>query len=121
VSRPVDIHDVARHLADFGERAELVTVGSDLRPHVVSVLVELTGDQLVTRVGASTAGNIAERPGVTLTWLPPGDGEYMLILDGAGTVVSQGEGPRDISIRIERGILHRLAGRPDTGPSCVTL
>ncbi len=61
---------------------------------------------------------------MSLVWQPPNGGEYQLILDGIADhvdVVEDGGGVATISIVVTRGILHRLAGLPDDGPSCVAL
>lgn len=123
MSRPVEFVDVQRRVTEFGSRASLVSVSADDRPHVVTAMIEPVGDRLVTRVGARTGANLADKPDLTLTWNPSGDGDYLLILDG--TVESIGaadpDGVSKISIRIERGILHRLAGLPTTGANCISL
>ena len=36
MSRPVELADVQRHVTEFGERASLITVNADNKPHVVS-------------------------------------------------------------------------------------
>ena len=118
----VSFDDVKRRIVEFGDRATLITVSADCRPHVVTVIIEVDGDRLVTRVGARTCANLADRPHLTLTWPPSGGDEYQLILDGRADRV----GPEDhkvseIAIEIERGILHRLAGLPTSGPSCLAL
>ncbi len=115
--------EVQRRVAEFGPRAAVVSVTADNRPHVVTAMIETVGDRLVTRVGAGTGANLAQRPGLTLTWNPPDDGDYMLILDGVVESMSDpdSDGATDISIRIERGILHRLAGLSTSGPNCVSL
>ena len=123
VSRTVEFVDVHKRITEFGDRASLITVDADGRPHVVTVVVEIDDERLRTRVGAHTRANVAERPHLTLTWAPPAGGEYLLILDGS--VVAQGEADEDgvgeIVIAVDRGILHRLAELPDPAPTCLAL
>ena len=116
--------DVRRRVAEFGDRATLITVNASNSPHVVSTIVEVVDGQLLTNVGQRTAANLAERSALSLVWQPPNGGEYQLIVDGIADhvdVVEDGRGVATISIVVTRGILHRLAGLPDDGPSCVAL
>ena len=123
MGRPASFAAVRPHIERFGRRATVVTVGDTAAPHVVSALVELTGDGVALRLGPRTRANLAARPRVTLTWLPPDGGDYQLILDG----MADGFGPVDdagvgeVSVRIDQGILHLLAGVSDGQPSCVSL
>ena len=122
VSRPVEIDEVARHLAEFGDRALLVSVGDDQRPHVVTVVIEAVDVRLATRVGGRTSANVSARPGVTLTWPAPPGGEYVLLVDGTAELAGDpADGGGAVTIRAEHAILHRLAGLAEPGPSCVTL
>ena len=116
--------DVHRRVAEFGDRATLITVNASNSPHVVSTIVQVVDGQLITNVGQRTAANLAERSALSLVWQPPNGGEYQLILDGIADhvdVVEDGGGVATISIVVTRGILHRLVGLPDDGPSCVAL
>lgn len=100
----------------------LISVTESAAPHVVTVVIEVAGDRLVARVGPGTSSNLRVRPQLTLTWYPPAGGERLLILDGvAESVVAESDGSATITIRIERGILHRLASHPSSGPTCVPL
>ena len=123
MSRTVEFADVHRRITEFGERATLITVTPDNKPHVVTAVIHVIGDRLITRVGARTAANLAQRPDLTLTWPPLSGGEYMLILDGATELHgdADSEGVTEITIHVERGILHRLAELPTSGPSCIAL
>ncbi|TML20188.1 MAG: pyridoxamine 5'-phosphate oxidase family protein [Actinobacteria bacterium] len=123
MTRTVDFDDVRRRIVEFGDRATMITVTDDNRPHVVTAIIEIEGDRLLTTVGSRTHANLAERPSLTLTWMPsPGD-DYQLILDGHAESVGQTDGKdvSEITIAIDRGILHRLAGLPTPGPSCIAL
>ena len=123
VSRPVDLDDVQRRVTEFGERANLITVTADHKPHVVSAVMAFVGDRLRAGVGTRTRTNVVAQPHVTLTWQPTSGGEYMLILDGFVEAISDpgADGVAEITIRVESGILHRLAAMPTSGPSCVAL
>ncbi len=123
MSRPVEFAEVQRRITEFGDRAALISVTTDHTPHVVTAMIGCVGDRLVTQVGSSTAANLAARPRLSLTWPAPAGGEYMLILDGTAQSLGapDDDGVTEISIHIERGILHRLAGLSTTGPNCVSL
>ena len=124
MGRAVDFADVHRHVAEFGDRATLITVTPAGTPHVVSTIVEVIDGRLRTRVGQRTADNLSEHPGLTLVWQPADDGEYQLILDGVvdpGGADAGVDGVTVISIEVTNGILHRLAELPGDGPSCVAL
>ena len=87
-------------------------------------LDQVADGRLMTRVGQRTATNLAERSALSLVWQPVDGGEYQLIVDGVAEHVDAAEGPEGvaaISIVVTRGILHRLAGLPNDGPSCVAL
>lgn len=116
MSVAVDLGALADRLAEFGERAYLLTVTDDDLPHVVSVLVELRGDRLATSVGRRTGANLAQRPTATLLWPPAPDGAYSLIVDGTAEGPS-GEGP--VSLVPTAAVLHRVAGAGGEGPTCV--
>jgi hypothetical protein len=126
VSVPVDLQALRDRLGEFGDRAFLVTVGDDGRPHVVSVHVGTEGDLLVVAAGRRTSANVVARPGVTLLWPgphgaagedDPGATEYGLIVDGTGELV--GSEPPAVAIRPAAAVLHRLADTAGDGPSCV--
>jgi hypothetical protein len=124
MGRVVDFADVRRHVAEFGDRATLITVTDSSTPHVVSTVVEVTDGRLRTRVGQRTAANLVEHPALSLVWQPANGGEYQLILDGVvdpDRAVAGVDGVTAISIEVTHGILHRLAELPGDGPSCVAL
>ncbi|HEX6417107.1 MAG TPA: hypothetical protein VFZ77_01375 [Acidimicrobiales bacterium] len=117
MSVALDLTALADRLAEFGERAYLITVGDEGLPHAVSVRVGLRDDRLEATVGRRTAANLAQRPAATLLW-PPADagGTYSLIVD-ATAVDPAGEGP--VSLRPTAGVLHRVAGAAGEGPTCI--
>ena len=124
MGRAVEFADVRRRVAEFGDRATLITVTMSNTPHVVSTVVGVSDGRLLTRVGQRTAANLAERSALSLVWQPVDGGEYQLIVDGIAEqadAVEGVEGVTAISIVVTGGILHRLAGLPDDGPSCVAL
>jgi hypothetical protein len=117
MSDAVDLEALGEQLADFGDRAYLLTVTDDHLPHVVSVQVSLQGDRLATSVGRRTGANLAARPTATFLWPPPtSDGDYSLIVDGTA-VDATGEGP--LSVQPTAAVLHRVAGAAGAGPTCV--
>jgi hypothetical protein len=123
MARDVVFADVRRRVGEFGELATLVTVTDAGTPHAVTVLVEATDDRLAARVGPRTLLNLLARPTLSLLWLPTDGGKYQLILDGVAENVPREEtvAPTRISIEVTKGILHRLAGCEDTGPTCIPL
>jgi hypothetical protein len=124
MGRAVDFADVRRHVAEFGDRATLITVTNSSTPHVVSTVVEVIDDRLRTRVGQRTADNLATHPALTLVWQPVNGGEYQLILDGIvepGGTAAGVDGVTAISIEVTHGILHRLAELAGDEPSCIAL
>jgi hypothetical protein len=117
VSVAVDIGALGGRLAEYGDRAYLLTVTDEGLPHVVSVLVALEGERLVTSVGRRTGANLAARPHATFLWPPPGDdGDYSLIVDGTA-VDPAGEGP--LAVTPTAAVLHRVADATTDGPTCV--
>ena len=124
MAREVEFADVRRRLAEFGDRATLITVTGSNTPHAVSTVVEVVDDRLRTRVGQRTTDNLAEHSALCLVWQPPDGGEYQLIVDGIAEqadAVTGDDGVTAISIVVTSGILHRLAELPGDGPSCVAL
>jgi len=120
MSRPVELADVATRITEYGPLAALVTTGDAGTPHVVSVAVTVLDHHLAVRVGARSAANIAARPNVTLLWMRDGL-DYHLILDGVASSDGDDRDLHEVSITVQRGILHRVAGRSDAGPTCVPL
>ena len=118
----VEFADVVSTIEEFGSLAILVTVSEDDTAHVGTVLVTIADDHLDVEVGARTRDNLLSRPAVCLVWLDPAR-DYQLILDGSAQVngAPSADGVSAVTVRVERGILHRIAGRSDAGPSCVAL
>ncbi len=115
MSVAVDIAALGERIAEYGDRAYLVTVGEGGSPHVVSVEVELDGAQFALRVGNRTAANLSDRAAATLLWPPAAGGAYSLLVDvvAAAPVVA---GP--CTLRPEAAVLHRVAGAAGDGPTC---
>src|SRR5262245_835829 len=122
MSRPLEFDDVVATIEEFGSLATLVTISAEGDAHVGTVLVAIADGRLDIDVGARTRGNLLARPAVTLVWTHP-DLDYQLILDGSADLVGapSADGLSAVSVCVERGILHRLAGRADAGPSCLAL
>jgi hypothetical protein len=105
VSVRVDLDSLPAAIARSGASAFIVTVSSDGRPHVASVLVTVKGQQLAMRVGRTTRLNATERPAVTLVWATGREDGYCLIVDGEAQ-----EGPMDnFCVRPASAVMHRLA------------
>ena len=123
MGRSVELSDVVPEIERFGALATLITVGEHGGPHVGSVLVEVGDERLVVRVGPTTAANMSRHPAVALSWLPSAGGDYQLIVDGIAEADGAPDGDGLIPVRVEvrKGILHRLAGRTDAGPTCLPL
>ena len=123
MGRSVELRDVVPEIERFGTLATLITVGEQGHPHVGSVLVEVGEERLVVRVGPTTAANMDRRPAVLLSWLPSAGGDYQLIVDGVAEAdgAPDGDGLIPVRVEIRKGILHRLAGRTDAGPTCLPL
>jgi len=112
VSVPVDLGDVAQHLAERGPVAYLLTVSPGDRPHAVATEVAIDGRTLVCRTGNRSAANTGERPSVSLLWPARHPSDYSLIVDGDGEVVGDGD-DRRIHVRLSSAVLHRPAARTD--------
>lgn len=106
------LEELRAKVAEYGALAFLVTSGA-AAPHIVSVAVSWSGDEILVGAGRTTTGNVASRPRVSLLW-PPDGRDYSLIVDGAAVVA----GDR-IAIRPERAVLHRSVAASGDGPSCI--
>lgn len=115
MSVAVDIAALGERIAEYGERAYLVTVGDDGSPHVVSVGVALEGAQLALRVGRGTAANLSDRAAATVLWPPPAGGDYSLLVDVTATAPVA---PGPCTLRPDAAVLHRVADAGD-GPTCL--
>ena len=122
MGRPVEYVDVAASVEQFGALATLVTVTATGTPHLGSVLVAAIDDHLHVRVGPRASENVRANAMVTLTWVDAVLG-YQLIVDGVARTEPEpgADGLHPMVIAVERGILHRLAGRNDAGPTCLAL
>src|SRR5262249_10202136 len=130
-----DLDDVRHHVERVGPLANLISIGDDGAPHVVSVLVTADDDGLQTSVGGRSRANLLARRRLCLLWATPlpapaptpagSDARYQLTLDGdAVTVADVDEGGRAaVTIEVTSGILHRVAGAASGGdaPSCLAL
>ena len=122
MSVPVGLDELRQQVEASGPVAFLLTVKDGSSPHAVSADVRWDGEQLVVGAGATTAGNVASSPAVTLLWPRSGE-DYSLIVDGSGVVDGD-----VVRITPTRAILHRsvLAAAPDghtsgDAPRCVTI
>jgi hypothetical protein len=115
MSIAVDLVALRERIAEYGERAYLVTVGDDGAPHVVSVEATVDGAHVAVRVGNRTATNLSDRAAATLLWPPPPGGAYSLLVDVTATAPVTA-GP--CALRPDAAVLHRVAGADGEGPTC---
>ena len=64
----VEHAELEARIAEFGQRAFLVTVGTDPRAHVVSASVACVDGRLVVGAGRRTRANLEQNPAVVLLW-----------------------------------------------------
>jgi hypothetical protein len=117
MSIAVEISEVEDRIAEYGPHAFLVTVAEDGSPHVVSVVVGVGGGRLVMAAGNRSRANLARSGAATLLWAPPAGGAYSLIVDGTHDPAASDE--QAIAIAVVSGVLHRTAGAPGDGPTCL--
>jgi hypothetical protein len=117
VSVPVELDALRSRIDEFGPVAYLVTVGDDHRPHVVSVEVRCEADRLVLHAGRRTAANLASAPTLTLLWPSRNGGAYSLIVDAAAAAPPGDNGA--FAAVPASAVLHRVAGAPGTGATCL--
>lgn len=89
----------------------LVTVGDDLRAHLLAVPTDYCDGALQAAAGRSTRANVRARPEITMVFPHPLPGEYSLVLDGLATVVAAPDGER-VSFAPSHAVLHRPAIPP---------
>lgn len=96
----------------------LLTTGDDGRAHAVAIDPHWDGEQLRMRVGKRSLANVAARKLVSVLWSPPTGGDYSLIVDGDGEIITGGA-EAEIRITITRAVLHR-PGAPavSSGNAC---
>jgi pyridoxamine 5'-phosphate oxidase-like protein len=117
MSIPVALESLHAASAERGNRAFLLTVTDDARPHAVHVTLEWDADTLTTDVGRSSARNAASRPTVSLLYPGREAGDYSLIVDGTAMVTSRGDG-NQVRITPTKAVLHRPAAAPDPAAPC---
>jgi hypothetical protein len=110
MSISVDLGELRAEIAKFASDPFLLTVSDDARPHCVSASISWDGDDLVLRVGKTTAANATARPAVSMLWAPGVRGEFGLIVDGTVvSVTAAPEGGNHVHFRPSHGVLHRPA------------
>lgn len=134
----VPLDDLREQLDRRANRAYLLTVSDDGRPHCVAVHVGWQEDDLRVGTGRTSARNAAARRQVTLlapplsssaasaagaggpAGRPAEHGDYSLIVDGEVTVThspDDGAGGDEVTVRPTHAVLHRPAVAPDGGPA----
>src|SRR5262245_25595525 len=119
MAKPVDSSKLPTLLATYGQRATVITVGDDGRPHVGTSVVAVDGDRLRLTVGPSAARCLSHHPDLCLTWTPPAGENYQLILDVTASEVKESGDAFDVIATVYSGIRHRVAAAPGTGASCI--
>jgi hypothetical protein len=114
VSVPVDLHALEATATALGTEALLATVTDAASPHVVSVVVRWNDGRIEAGAGRRTAANVGIHPQVTLLWPQRHADAYRLIVDGDAVV--EGE---TVTITPTFAVLHRIAGAPGDGPTCL--
>jgi len=117
MSIPVPLERLRAALAERGDKAYLLTVSDDARPHAVHGAVRWEGDRMAIDAGKRTVANAAARPNVSLLCPGPVAGDYSLIVDGTATVEPAAGGQR-VLITPTKGVLHRPAAAPDPVSAC---
>ncbi len=117
MSIAVEIAEVEERIAEYGPQAFLVTVRDEGTPHVVSVVVRIEGGRLRMGAGSRTRANLVPRPRATLLWSPPSGGAYSLIVDA--TADPHANDDESIALDVSSAVLHRMAGAPGDGPTCL--
>ena len=97
-----------KQISRRGNVAFLITVGTDGRPHSVSVEVSWLDDELVMGAGNVSLANAKERPLVSLLWPTKQSKSYSLIVNGTVTsATGTGTGDNRITVTPTRAVLHR--------------
>jgi hypothetical protein len=113
MSIPVPLDRLREEIRARGERAYVLTVSDDMRPHAVHASVRWEGDVLAAEVGKRSGANAAARPPVSLLYPLRTPDDYSLILDGTAAVAGQ-----RVLITPTRAVLHRPARAPDPQSAC---
>ncbi|HAP76853.1 MAG TPA: hypothetical protein DCR14_12305 [Acidimicrobiaceae bacterium] len=103
MSIAVELSDLPDTLAPY-PWGYLVTVGPDLRAHVLAVPTRFLGGTFLFEAGRSTRANAAARPEVTLVFPPIEPHGYSLLVDGSAVVHDA-----HIEVRPSTAVLHRPA------------
>jgi len=113
MSISVALDELRAQIERFPSDPFVLTVSDDSRPHLVAATATWDGDELVMRVGTSTAANAGARPSVSMLWAPATRGEFSLIVDGQVTGTAPASaGGHELRFRPTHAVLHRPAS-PD--------
>lgn len=113
MSIPVALDGLRTAVAERGDRAYVLTVSDDLRPHAVHGAVRWDGETLAIDVGKRSARNAGARPAVSLLFPVRTPDDYSLIVDGTAVV----DGQR-LLVTPTWAVLHRHAASPDPSLAC---
>ena len=114
MSISVGLDQLRDEISRRGAAAFVITT-SETSPHVVSVRVAWSGDELTAGAGNTTTANVAARPIATLLW-PSSFDDYSLIVDGAAVVSDE-----ILTVTPTRAVLHRSVAAAGDGPGCITV
>lgn len=103
MSIAVELSDLPDTLAPY-PWGYVVTVGPDLRAHVLAVPTRFHGGVFVFEAGRSTRANAAARPEVTLVFPSVEPHGYSLLVDGNAVVHDHG-----VEVLPAKAVLHRPA------------
>jgi hypothetical protein len=117
MSVPVELAALRAQIARYGPDAFLVTTATDAPPHVSSVRVEATDEEITMGCGRQTGVNAIAHPAVSLLWPPGPDAGYCLIVDA----VVQGTPGRTLTVQPTSAVMHRVAGADPKLPRCLPL
>jgi hypothetical protein len=101
----VELADLGARIAEFGDRAFLVSVGGDGKAHVVSTAVVWCDGVIEAGAGRRTRANVTTQPAVTLLWPAVPGGPFSLIVDAGADAPDDGDGP--LTLRPQHAVLHR--------------
>lgn len=103
MSRSVPLDDLSRTLAGY-PWGFLITVGPDLKAHLLAVPTDLRDGSFHVVAGRTSRANASQRPEVTLAFPPAEPGAFSLIVDGSAVMHTD-----HLSVIPSRATLHRPA------------
>ncbi len=107
----VEVEKLGEEMERFGYQAYLLSVSDDSTAHIAHLTFSLTDGALRCGASRTAAGNVKERPRVSVLWPPFEADGYSMIVDGdcelsSGTALDGGD---ELVVRPVTGVLHRPA------------